>query len=230
MPSLYQKILVLAMGPTNDEGIVRGVAKSNGPIFKSHVEKATKGQVKLELFYPEYLNNDFHTDDFMDFGGTLRYIAKYNKTFDDILVHNCGIKPYQYDYILRVYKHPPKLVSGFYANTWMWYNQYLGTPHLKKGYTSLLANPTPPPGVIPPPMWETMVHEYCHQLEHRFNDAGVKYFVNSDRKNELQSNPFFTSTSNIDFYYKIMANLEFPYNGIQSVPYHKLNGIAGVWK
>lgn len=227
MPSLNQRILVLTQGPANEPGI-QHMARTHAITFKAAVEQATGLQVSLSVYIPDYIRVDLRPADFMDYGGTWGKIAFFNKDFDKVLVKSCGVKAHDFDYIIRVYKHPPVYPTGFLANTWKWYNEYLGVPLLKKGYTSIIVNPPPYPP--PAPLWEIMLHEYCHQLQHRFEDAGVMSFVNPDRRGPLQTNPLFRSVSNVDFYNKTLANLEFAYNGRQAVPYQVLHGVAGIWR
>jgi hypothetical protein len=224
--SLHQNILVLVQGGTNDESSMVATVRNHLTEFVKLANIGSQGKVTLHINLAEYLNNDLHTTDFMDYGGSHRFIAFYNHDFDEILVKNCGIQPYYYDYIIRVYKHPASLPTGFIANTWHWYNEYLGTPKLQKSYTSAIVTNLMPPHAV---VGEVFLHEYCHQLQHRFSDVGINSIVDPDTHGPMQSNPLFNSPTDLGFYYKIMQNLLTPYNGIQAVPYYKLNGVAGKW-
>lgn len=94
---------------------------------------------------------------------TIEYAARYNSTVHQSLTHRL-VDPRQYAGVIMIY-YPSNQPGQLFENTWIYFNDQLGGSPLNPGFTSVVYQGT---GI---PLYPPILHEYCHQLHHRFQYA-----------------------------------------------------------
>lgn len=94
---------------------------------------------------------------------TIEYAASYNATVNDSLARRL-IDPRQYAGVMMIY-YPSNQPGTLIENTWIWFNDQLSANNLNPGFTSIVYQGT---GFS---LYPPILHEYCHQLHHRFQNA-----------------------------------------------------------
>ena len=87
-------------------------------------------------------------------------------TFDTLVQHSLAdrlIDARQYAGVIMIYRPTNTPQQGLFYNTWICFNDQLGGPCLNPGYSAILYNYNGTP-----PLSQYILHEYLHQLHHRF--------------------------------------------------------------
>lgn len=93
---------------------------------------------------------------------TFEYAASYNATVHQSLARRL-IDPRQYAGVMMIY-YPSNRPGTLIENTWIWFNDQLGGSSLNPGFSSIVYQGT---GFS---LYPPILHEYCHQLHHRFQN------------------------------------------------------------
>ena len=86
--------------------------------------------------------------------------------FDALVQHSLAnrmIDARQYAGVIMIYRPTNAPPQGLFYNTWTFFNDQLGGPQLNPGYSAILYKYG-----TTPPLSQFILHEYLHQLHHRF--------------------------------------------------------------
>lgn len=179
---LVQKLLVATQGKGAATNLVENAIKD----FAGHVHQYTGGVVQaaitrthlaaevqpVEMTIPSAKHEDI--------------VAGYNPIFQAQLIQQ-GCNPGDFDGVFRLYDQPPGFPKWGY---WTWY-QISGFAR-RIGYTTI---PVGHFGLTPDAGYGVMMHEYLHQMDHRFDDAGVPDFYSPhDNFNGMPNQKFYEHT------------------------------------
>lgn len=113
--------------------------------------------------------------------GKVGFAGKYTAAIHASLDRR-GVDPKKYAGVLMLYR-PTNAPDGLFYNTWVYFNEELSGSRRHPGFSSIFTG-----GGVP--LWELVVHEYLHQLDHRFEreadnpDSAQQGFMNPDHKDE----------------------------------------------
>jgi hypothetical protein len=164
--------------------------------------------------------------------GTAGYVGMFNKPVAEFLLHR-HINPRKYAGIVMIYR-PTNAPGGLFYNTWIWFTDEIPSLASQKkhpGFSSIFYSSTYNPGWLS----ELLVHEYLHQLDHRFDKEAHNPdgFMNADDKTNppgLQLEVLLGTTfpSNPSWYAAMLKYYLGPLNTLHRVNYRWLDGIRGV--
>lgn len=171
--NIRQKLLFIVNGyDRNMVGTIEGDIRK----FEQFVQNATNNEITIEHKLIALPNID--SSELVNYGEKWGFIAGYSWKLDQEL-RKQGINPFDYAGIFRIYNHPySSHNSAFGGNTWIWFNDRLGRKD-RPGYTSIIGQQMYQ-GQEPPA--DYILHEYLHQLDHRFNDAKITEFADADHR------------------------------------------------
>ena len=180
------------------------------------------------LFHRTKFLESLSQDDYKDYGAS-GHVGKYTSKIHDSLKRR-GIDPKRYAGIMMLYR-PTNAPGGLFYNTWIWFNDEISSHHKHPGFSSIFVG-------NPVPLWELIVHEYLHQLDHRFEkeadnpDPAQHGFMNPDHKTEpagqLLATLLGTSFStNVSYYKAILGYYVGEDNDLHPINYRWLEGIRG---
>jgi hypothetical protein len=171
-------------------------------------------------------------DDYQTYGSS-GAAAKYTHGIDESL-HRRRIKVEQYAGLIMIYR-PTNAPSGLFNNTWIWFNDSISDAKSNPGFSSVVFNSTDF-------LSEATVHEYLHQLDHRFQfeagnpDPAQHGFMNPDDLNQpagrllaalLGTPPPFPTP--VDYYKAMLKFYVGADNNLHPVNYRWLEGIRGAF-
>lgn len=139
----------------------------------------------------------------------IQHVAGYSTLFRNHLV-KLGADPAAFDGVIRMYEQPATHTKYGY---WTWPS--VGGLPSRIGYSTIPVNAL---GGEPDGIDGVLLHEYLHQLDFRFRDAGIPNFYDPDGK------PHGSTMTNHQFYEHIMRRQE--HDGA-APPYGQLHGIFG---
>ena len=171
--------------------------------------------------------------------GSSGFAAMYTAGINQSLVRR-HVDPKQYAGLMMIYR-PTNAPGSLFNNTWVWFNDQLSSQKQNPGFSSVVFDSS---GLL----GELVVHEYLHQLDHRFEkEAGDPEptehgFMNPDNKDQpdgqalahLLGTSFPTPAS----YYQAMLKYYVQKRGLSvpvkpytlhAVNYRWLEGIRGVF-
>lgn len=159
------------------------------------------------------------------------WAAKYTRETHQSLDRR-GLDPGSFAGILMVYR-PTNAPGSLFYNTWIWFNDELSGSHKHPGFSSILTGGGPP-------LWELIVHEYLHQLDHRFErevhnpDPAQRGFMNPDHQNEPAGLRLATLLgasfpTNVAYYQAVLAYYVGQDNDLHPVNYRWLEGARGTY-
>lgn len=164
--------------------------------------------------------------------GAAGYAAKYTSAIHQSLARR-DIDPRRYAGVLMLYR-PTNASGGLFYNTWIWFNDEISSNEKSPGFSSMfIGNPNVP-------LWELIVHEYLHQIDHRFEkesgnpDTAQQGFMNPDhmtqpagqRLAELLGTTF---TTPVSYYQAMLAYYVGEDDELHVVNYRWLDGIRGTF-
>ncbi|MGZ5098898.1 MAG: hypothetical protein ACXWF6_16025 [Usitatibacter sp.] len=172
--------------------------------------------------------------DYRDYG-TSGSAAKYSASVSQLLASR-RINPAQYAGVMMIYR-PTNAPPNLFNNTWVWYNDEISSHKGNPGFSSVIYSGTS----SSVPLSELVVHEYLHQLDHRFEkeaanpDSAQHGFINPDDKTnpsgqQLASLLGTTFATNPAFYAAMLKYYVGPLNTLHLVNYRWLDGIRGVFR
>ena len=88
--------------------------------------------------------------------------AKFNSVVQHSLASRL-MDARQYAGVIMIYRPTNVPPQGLFYNTWIFFNDQLSGPKLNPGYSAILYQYG-----TSPPLSQFILHEYCHQLHHRF--------------------------------------------------------------
>jgi hypothetical protein len=168
--------------------------------------------------------------DYKDYG-TAGAAAMYTSAINQSLAQR-HVDPRQYAGIMMIYR-PTNAPGGLFNNTWVWYNDELSSHKRNPGFSSI-------PYDNSSLLHELVVHEYLHQLDHRFekesgNPEPIQHgFMNPDNKDapdgqtlaHLLSTTFPTPVA---YYQAMLKYYVGKGDSLHAVNYRWLEGIRGVF-
>ncbi len=175
---LVQKLLVVTQGKGAASSLVENAIKD----FAGHVHQYTGGTVQAAITRT-HLGADVQPVEMaVPSAEHADRVAGYNPMFQAQLIQQ-GHNPAHFDGVFRLYDQPPSFPNWGY---WTWY-QISGLPR-RIGYTTI---PVDHFGLTFDAGYGVMMHEYLHQMDHRFDDAGVPGFYNPHDKPDGMPNQKF---------------------------------------
>lgn len=166
---LVQKLLMVTQRPGPPSALVTKAIED----FRGHVTQYTGGAVEAAIT-PVHLPVAVQPVEMAVPNQKLPdRVAGYHPVFQSQLIQQ-GRNPADFDGIFRLYEQPQGFPNWGY---WTWY-QISGTAR-RIGFTSI---PVDHFGNTPDAGYGVLMHEYLHQMDHRFDDAGVPGFYNPDEK------------------------------------------------
>jgi hypothetical protein len=173
---LVQRLLVVTQGKGAATSLVENAIKD----FAGHVHQYTGGVVQAAI-YRTHIAADVPPGEMIvphkDHAN--QRVAGYNQAFQAQLIQQ-GFNPADYDGVFRLYDQPPAFPHWGY---WTW--PFISGLPRRIGYTTI---PVDHFGNTPDAGYGVLMHEYLHQMDGRFNEAGVPGFYDPDGKPGGMSN------------------------------------------
>lgn len=203
--TLHQNLLLVTQGAmaASSSLIENGIRDFVG-IVAAHSDRAVRISVARQHIPEQVAASEM----VIPAAGSTHRIAGYGPVFSQWL-QRMGVDPAAFDGIFRLYEQPPQFPDFGY---WTW--EFISGLPKRIGYTSMPVNilqnePDGAGGVL--------LHEYLHQLDGRFKDAGVPGFYDPDAKPD-------PAMSNFDYYTHTLRHYA---NSPLPPPYGLLNGVFG---
>jgi hypothetical protein len=209
--ALHQQLLVVTQGsiPAN----TRTLIETGLTNFADLVRRHSDGAVAIDFERAGHLDPDVDISELVpprdppDPNSGQR-IAPYSATFHNLLLRR-GVHPERCDGVFRIYPHPSGSPGGGY---WTWSHTNALPPRIAYSAIPVDALPREPDGVH-----GVLLHEYLHQADARFNDAGFPNFYDPDTK------PASPPMTNHQFYEQVMRRQT---DG-SPPPWGRLHGVFG---
>lgn len=189
----------LAQSPRIDAGIRE---------FERLVAHHSDRSIKLDIRH-EHIPAQIDVSELVTPPNPAQRVAGYSALFRNHLAKQ-GADPATFDGVIRMYEQPATHPRYGY---WTW-PSVSGLPS-RIGYSTIPVNAL---GSEPDGIEGVLLHEYLHQLDFRFRDAGIPDFYDPDGK------PHGSAMTNHQFYEYIMRRQE---HGGAPPPYGRLHGIFG---
>lgn len=208
---LKQRLLLVTQGtiaPALSTLIETGITR-----FENLISAHTDGMVALQHERAGHISDAVDPSDMVpprdppDPASSQR-VATFGPAFRNRLERR-GVRAETYDGVIRIYEHP----TGFPGSGYWTWSFIAGLPR-KIGYSAI------PIGALarePDGVDGVLLHEYLHQLDARFDDAGIPGFYHPDTK------PAKPPMTNHQFYEHVMRK---QIDG-SLPPYGRLHGIFG---
>ena len=164
--------------------------------------------------------------------GSSGFAAMYSPALGQALVHR-HVDVERYAGVIMIYR-PTHAPGGLFNNTWIWINEQLPGPRRNPGFSSI-------PYEGSSLLSELVVHEYLHQLDHRFEresgnpEPSQRGFMNPDNKDAADGRALAqrlaTVFSTPADYYRAMLKYYVAggHDSVHAVNYRWLDGIRGVF-
>lgn len=162
---LQQTVLIILRFPpqgvsgelTNlDEGYITSQLKAVSDFLWSNSNQSLRVNFAVVKILQSVLPDDYECY------GDAGCAAKFNAVVQKSLANRL-IDARQYAGVIMIYRPTNEPAKGLFYNTWIFFNDQLGGPHLNPGYSAILYKYD-----TSPPLSQYILHEYCHQLHHRF--------------------------------------------------------------
>lgn len=168
--------------------------------------------------------------DYEDYGGA-GSAAKYTPEIHQAL-QNRDVTPKDFAGVVMIYR-PTNAPAGLFNNTWIWFNDEFSSHKRNPGFSSVVFNNTNL-------LSEIVVHEYLHQLDHRFEresgntDPAQQGFMNPDNRDLPDGQRLalllgITFPTPVSYYEAILKYYVGPDKALHVVNYRWLEGIRGVF-
>ena len=161
--------------------------------------------------------------------------AKYSDSVSQFLAIR-HINATHYAGVMMIYR-PTNAPPGLFNNTWVWFNDEISIPKANPGFSSVVYSGTSSSVALS----EIVVHEYLHQLDHRFEresgnpDSAQHGFMNPDDMTNASGQQLAnllatTFTTTPDYYAAMLKYYVGKLNALHQVNYRWLDGIRGVFR
>jgi hypothetical protein len=175
---LHQTVLVILRFPP--EGVAGTLSANDESYINSQLSAAsdfiwTNSNQSLRVTFAVIkIEQSLLTTDYEKYPAQnqqFQYAASYNATVNESLARRL-VNPRQYAGVVMIYYNPSNPPGSLFANTWIYFNDQLPGQlpgvTLNPGFTSIVYM-----GQTSPPLSQFIVHEYCHQLHHRFQNEAL---------------------------------------------------------